>query len=58
MSGKCTDASPNQLDVYKKNLFYASEKLSQVGMIAVIEPISHAAVPNYFMNDYNLGKSY
>lgn len=45
-----------QIDTYKKNLFYASKKLNEVGLIGIIEPICSAAIPNYLMNNYDLGK--
>lgn len=34
------------------NMKYAASRLSEVGMIGLIEPINRYSVPGYYMNDY------
>lgn len=40
-------------DVYKDNLEYASRIFQEKGLIGLIEPISDAVIPNYFMNSFS-----
>lgn len=42
-------------DFYKENLQYAAKVLEEKGIIGLIEPISDAVVPNYFMNSFSKG---
>ncbi len=57
MAGKCflgiVDTAMS--DVYKENLEYAAEVLEKNGIIGLIEPISEAVVPNYFMHSFSQG---
>lgn len=45
-------------DVYKDNLEYASRIFQEKGLIGLIEPISDAVIPNYFMNSFSKGVFY
>nr|XP_033334323.1 putative hydroxypyruvate isomerase [Megalopta genalis] len=42
-------------DVYEKNLLYAVEKFKKEGIVALIEPICNADVPNYYLNSFEKG---
>ena len=39
-------------DTYERNIRLAADRLSQEGIVGLIEPISPQAVPGYFLNDY------
>lgn len=58
MSGKCFSGIVDTAmsDVYLENLKYATEKLSENGIVGLIEPISPQGIPNYFMNSFKTGR--
>lgn len=55
MSGKVSEATSTNDDVYEKNLSYAAEKFQKEGIVGLIEPINNIAVPNYYMNSFQKG---
>ncbi|XP_076663487.1 hydroxypyruvate isomerase-like protein Gip [Andrena cerasifolii] len=57
MSGKVSEATSTNDDVYEKNLSYAAEKFQKEGIVGLIEPINNIAVPNYYMNSFQKGLS-
>lgn len=41
--------------VYEENIEYAAQVLKENGLVGLIEPISDAVIPHYFMNSFELG---
>ena len=56
MSGK-TEQVQGSVDTLRKNLKYAIPILAANDIIGLIEPINGYSIPNYFLNDYDIGKS-
>lgn len=57
MSGAVQTKTPDHMTTYKSNLSLAAKMLSEHNIIGVIEPINKYSVPNYFLNDYQKGKT-
>lgn len=55
LSGVVNKPTSANDDVYVKNLLYAIEKFKKEGIVALIEPICAADVPNYYLNSFETG---
>lgn len=53
MSGKVDEPTEENRRTFVENLKYAASHLEHENIIAVIEPINHFSVPEYFLHDYN-----
>ncbi len=59
MSGVCSDkfTRDSMQQTLVENLRYAADRLQKENIEALIEPINTSlTIPNYFLNDFNLGK--
>lgn len=56
MSGKVSGDVQGSEEVLKDNLIKALPLLEQAGIVGLIEPINPYWVPNYFLNDFNVGQ--
>ncbi|XP_050672423.1 putative hydroxypyruvate isomerase isoform X4 [Leptidea sinapis] len=52
MSGKVDHVTPENWEVFEKNLNYAANELKKYELLGVIEPINQHTVPKYFLSDY------
>lgn len=59
MSGvkNCSDGIANE-DTIMKNLAAAIPLLEEANVVGLIEPINSYSVPDYFLNSFELGKSF
>lgn len=57
MSGKVESPTTANDTVYEKNLLYAIEKCKSEDIVVLIEPINNYSVPNYYMNNFQKGKT-
>ncbi|XP_078051126.1 putative hydroxypyruvate isomerase [Augochlora pura] len=55
LSGVVNKPTSANDDVYVKNLLHAVEKFKREGIVALIEPICSADVPNYYLNSFEKG---
>ncbi|CAH0402520.1 unnamed protein product [Chilo suppressalis] len=52
MAGKLETVTAKNWETYENNLKYAANKLNEVNILGVIEPINQHSVPNYFLSNY------
>ncbi|XP_033338504.1 hydroxypyruvate isomerase-like protein Gip [Megalopta genalis] len=55
MSGNVNKPTSANDNAYENNLLYAVEKFKTEEIVGLVEPISSAAAPNYYMNSFEKG---